>query len=574
MLKIAILDSGVDSCKKGITISRGEDGTLSYLDSGYDFDVLMHGDVIDQALSDIENVEVYSVKIFQNKLYTTAETLCAAIDWCINSDINIINISIGIEPEDKREADVITNICKKAYDNNIVIVSTYNERFCYPAVLDTVIGVNVDYNLLPGEYQIDHEGLFLASGIVGYVDKVNKARGGIGDNSFACARLTKIILELFCDEEKIDYDTVVAKLNNYMNFGAQSDLKNLNIGISGLMFVNNTNAHYLCDPQIVNYNIKYLFNATTFYKGNLEHNYKIINFELSDIFYSTEKVNNLFKDIDTVVIPNQEFLKNKVDDLESKTIDFLLSLAKCKKNVVYLGKIQHVLVDKLSTEFRKNGRFIYFTNEVSSNIGTNVNMEAVNRTLLISVSRIVDSILLECSIKRKYGKECLILSNNYNSQLIGSRTICEMYNDQFYWFKDKKQTLDWNIENGLKSSEIKDVYLSIDYPILQFNMDDNRNENYLKFLFTVLAYNPDDIIVIANQQDDVLDIEAAIHTIETVASKKINTVVFSSVSYCDGDNYGYEKYSYLPGNREKLAVKMKELSSLLPDIEISEILNI
>lgn len=571
MLKIAVLDSGIESCERGITVFEKENGELEFLNNSYDFDVLMHGDVVKQTIGETENAEVYSVKIFHNELYTTAKTLCGAIDWCINNNINIINISAGLQAKDNSEIDAIAQICKKAYNNNVVIVSSFDKEFCYPAVLSTVIGVRRNNDLLPGEYQIDDDGCFSANGEVEYTSRATKSRGGLNGSSFACARLTKVIINLLNGINQISYDIIISKLKDNIQFGVKSKIVQFKTGICGLVFLNNTNAHYLCNPNLLNYKIKTLYIVPSLYKEYKEsEKYNVISCDLAEIF-SSEKTIDLFQKVDTVVISNMDFIKDKIDSFNEKIIDLLLTLARNQKNVIYLGKLQNSLVEFLSVEFRKNKTFLYFTNEIKSVVDKDIDNERINKSLLLATSRIIDSILLECNIKSEVDKECILLSNNYNSQLIGFHTICDLYENQYYSFAIKKQFLESNIKAKMKPNSANHIYLSLNYPILQFKLDETRNERYNKFLSMVLAYDPDEVIIVANQQDDILDVISSINAIETITSKKVKTVFFSCVSYYDGDNYGYGKYAYLPSNRQQLAVKMADFKNLMPDVEVSEL---
>ena len=82
MLKVAIIDSGVNNCKKGVSICEDENASVKYLDHSFDFDLLTHGDVVFQTISGNENIEFYSVKIFHNELFTTCKVFLFVFQIC------------------------------------------------------------------------------------------------------------------------------------------------------------------------------------------------------------------------------------------------------------------------------------------------------------------------------------------------------------------------------------------------------------------------------------------------------------------------------------------------------------
>jgi subtilisin family serine protease len=100
-VRIAVLDSGVccthphvGRIVEGITI--GPDATLP----GYE-DTLGHGTAVASVIHYLNpQADLVAVKIFDGKLATSLPIVIRAIDWCIEHDVQVINLSLGtLNPE-------------------------------------------------------------------------------------------------------------------------------------------------------------------------------------------------------------------------------------------------------------------------------------------------------------------------------------------------------------------------------------------------------------------------------------------------------------------------------------------
>jgi len=569
MIKLAILDSGINSCDKGITIFENEKGGVTYLKHSYDFDVLTHGDVVYQSLCGIENVEYFSVKIFHTELYTSANVLCSAIEWCISSGIDIINISAGLAISSEEDVEKLKEVCQKAYESNIIIVSAYDKTYSLPSTFNTVIGVKMDTNLLPGQYKRCSDGLYSMNGEVQYVNKAQKSRGGINGSSFACAKLTKVILNLMDKNQSFSLKNVVALLNEYLKYGTQDDAQELAVGESAFFFLNNTNLEYFKYPEIVDYNIKTIYKIPIFGKGDFENTeYDIIEIDLYDVFKFSQKFQDTLLNIDTVVVSNLTFLKDSIEDFEEKFFDLFRNLSNLKKNVISFSRFPNEIIEKTSNIFRKNNTFIVFPYEIRSATSKMLNIDYTNKTLLLSTTRVLDSIKLVSYLKKK-NENAVILSTDENAKIIGVKTISELYNNQYYNYTIRKSIIKSNIVKFMENINSKDVLLNIDYPIMQLKLDDKRNQDYLSFIALVLAFECDNIILIANPHDAVSDIINIVNSIELIAARKISEIYISDESFCEQDTTGYALYSSLPIDKSSAVSLKKKLKELIPEAKIS-----
>jgi subtilisin family serine protease len=153
-VRIGILDSGVHAghphvgrIVEGVTISP--DG----IGSGY-VDTLGHGTAVAALIHYLNpEADIAAVKIFESKLATSLATVIRAIDWCLEHQIDVINLSLGTLNAGHRGAfeDAIART-KKA---GAVIVSALeiNGEAALPGSLPGVIGVVETESSSAIEYQ-------------------------------------------------------------------------------------------------------------------------------------------------------------------------------------------------------------------------------------------------------------------------------------------------------------------------------------------------------------------------------------------------------------------------------------
>lgn len=126
-IKVAIVDSGIKDVVNGITIFYDGEKINKY-DDDYDIDLINHGTLVANIYKNFnKNVELYSVKIFHDELTCTIEELIAAIEWCIEKEVNVLNISCGFKEnniEDRELIEKLKIICEKACLNGIIIVAS------------------------------------------------------------------------------------------------------------------------------------------------------------------------------------------------------------------------------------------------------------------------------------------------------------------------------------------------------------------------------------------------------------------------------------------------------------------
>ncbi|MDE0426381.1 MAG: S8 family serine peptidase [Candidatus Poribacteria bacterium] len=152
-VKIAIVDSGVSpehpyvsNVAGGVGIGFDAHGDAVYNENDYLPETLWsHGQVCAGLISyRVPDSEIYSVKILDENGTGHPAALVAAIKWCINNDINVVNISLGTTGE--TWASRLQAECIRATENGIILVAATHigGLISYPSVCPETIGVGKD----------------------------------------------------------------------------------------------------------------------------------------------------------------------------------------------------------------------------------------------------------------------------------------------------------------------------------------------------------------------------------------------------------------------------------------------
>ncbi len=149
-VKVALIDSGINPTHShvkrvsgGISLILDGTGKISW---GTDYqDRIGHG----TALAGIfrkkaPDVDLYAVKIFDRILKTQIDVLKKAIEWALQVDMKIINLSLGTSNPDHETS--LRALCDEAASQKVLIVASGfpGQKASYPAVFPTVIGVAGD----------------------------------------------------------------------------------------------------------------------------------------------------------------------------------------------------------------------------------------------------------------------------------------------------------------------------------------------------------------------------------------------------------------------------------------------
>jgi subtilisin family serine protease len=151
-VRIGVLDSGV--CRTHPHVGKIVDGITITADgaiAGYE-DTLGHGTAVAAIIHHLNpQADLVAVKIFDRKLATSLPVVIRAIDWCLEHDIQVINLSLGTLNAEHRGA--FEDAVARTRQAEAVIVSALemSGAAALPGSLEGVIGV-----MEADEYQVNH----------------------------------------------------------------------------------------------------------------------------------------------------------------------------------------------------------------------------------------------------------------------------------------------------------------------------------------------------------------------------------------------------------------------------------
>ena len=199
-LKIAVIDSGVNARHPHIVTApqggavfcpREEDQPNSSWE-----DVLGHGTAVTAAIQEkAPGAEYYAVKVFGTSLRTTSMRLIQALQWALDHDMDIVNLSLGT-PNFDFQPD-LERLVACAVESGVLLVSARlaGALPVLPGVLPGVIGVELDWELPRERYRVGKAAevpCYWASGYPRSLPGMSPARN-LNGISFAVANMTGFV---------------------------------------------------------------------------------------------------------------------------------------------------------------------------------------------------------------------------------------------------------------------------------------------------------------------------------------------------------------------------------------------
>jgi len=168
--RVGIIDSGVHVAHPHV---GGIRGGITVTADGYAeeyTDCLGHGTAIAALIHSLApRAELYAVRVFDRTLATSIDRVMRAIDWCLESEIQIINLSLGTaNPKHRNRFETVLDRVRSA---GAVLVSAFemSGQLMLPGALLGVIGVSPDPECAREEYRViervvdgDRKKVFLA----------------------------------------------------------------------------------------------------------------------------------------------------------------------------------------------------------------------------------------------------------------------------------------------------------------------------------------------------------------------------------------------------------------------------
>ncbi len=189
-VRVAIIDSGVNPNHPHVGGVAGGVAITPQGESDVYLDYLGHGTAVTAAIREkAPEAELYAVKVFDRSLRTNIDRLVRAIEWSIDRQMRVVNLSLGTSNPEHRSS--LEPLIQRASAAGTVLVSA---RSSLPGGLAGVVGVDVDWGCARDAYRYSG-GCFLASGYPRSIPGV-RARDNLNGISFAVANMTGFVARL------------------------------------------------------------------------------------------------------------------------------------------------------------------------------------------------------------------------------------------------------------------------------------------------------------------------------------------------------------------------------------------
>ncbi|MGH9935462.1 MAG: S8 family serine peptidase, partial [Blastocatellia bacterium] len=145
-VRVAIIDSGVNPAHPHVGGVAGGVCINADGDSQVYLDYVGHGTAVAGVIREkAPEALLYAVKVFDQSLRTNAETIIRAIDWTIENEMSVVNLSLGTINQSHRER--FEEVVARAIERRVVLVAArvMNDQLSLPGCLPSVIGVGLDW---------------------------------------------------------------------------------------------------------------------------------------------------------------------------------------------------------------------------------------------------------------------------------------------------------------------------------------------------------------------------------------------------------------------------------------------
>ena len=181
-VRIGVVDSGIHAQHPHV---GGIQGGVSLVSGGLS-DRIGHGTAVAAAIrAAAPQAELYSVRIFGQRLTATIETLLAALDWCLEERMDIVNLSVGTA--NNHHSSALEERLRRASAQGTLVISASE---MLPGCLPGAIAVAADPELTRHEVYY-RSGVFYASPYPRDIPGVPRNRN-LSGVSFAVANLSGI----------------------------------------------------------------------------------------------------------------------------------------------------------------------------------------------------------------------------------------------------------------------------------------------------------------------------------------------------------------------------------------------
>lgn len=149
-VKVAVIDSGLSDEHKIFSTERLDEKSYDFVDAVSDLtDPIGHGTAVTGIIEECtpDNVQILALRVFNEEGLTTDSLVCTAIQYAIENNANIINMSFGGTTEEMKGMEPYDTLIDTAYEKGILCVCAAGNRNddvadMYPANNEKTVAVS------------------------------------------------------------------------------------------------------------------------------------------------------------------------------------------------------------------------------------------------------------------------------------------------------------------------------------------------------------------------------------------------------------------------------------------------
>jgi subtilisin family serine protease len=216
-VRVAIIDSGVNPAHPHVARMAGGVHIHANGESQNYLDYVGHGTAVAGAIREkAPDALLYAVKVFDQRLRTSVEMIIRAIEWAVENEAQVVNLSLGTINQAHRER--FERVIRRATERDVILVAAreMNGQPSLPGSLPSTLGVRVDWECPRDAYRClieDSRATFFASGYPRPIPGVSQERN-LNGASFAVANMTGFVAlakEAFPDSSPEELERALIK---------------------------------------------------------------------------------------------------------------------------------------------------------------------------------------------------------------------------------------------------------------------------------------------------------------------------------------------------------------------------
>lgn len=497
----------------------------------------------------LSKCKIISIKALDENGVGSAEAILSSLDWCIENNIKIINLSLGTY--DISFIPKFEEIGKKAKEKNVLIFASAGTNAnisSIPARLNNYICVDTNNSLGKYDYYFDTSSKKIyAKGGRQRVGWIGPDYIYISGSSFATAHMSSnvAILQQQDPNNLMSFveECSVFKNKTGENNGVESadpiiafNSKKFNLGHALIINLNKESCHFYRFRDSLDFSINHIVNLSRKRHFDLLHN-KEIGLTEELIINGLNAIEKIIDDYDTVIISRTHI----ISEIESKDIirDILELSIKYGKNVYSLEyidytmypdvwekaaekgiKIRHPMISK--ADLAESQQYI----EIYGRLGTETPVVGVFGTGTQQGKFTVQMTLR--NLLKKKGYKVYNLGTEIQSELFGFEATYPMEIDSSIKFDQ------WNIveylQGQMRKLELKNPDIIItgsQSGIIPTNYAVNSRNYTLPSIGFLMGTLPHAYILTVNFDDDINYIKQSINVLESIGKGKVILLVFN-----------------------------------------------